>query len=676
MRHATRNPRGRTLLALALVGALTVCTDASNVTLLEVDAEGVVFGQVYLDSNSNEILDAQDTPLRNVTLELTSGRGVVVADAETDTLGLFTMLSIPVGSYRLALQSESLGDSVEVYATDGESLTISRGDTTRVNFGTSFPRLTVEEVLTAEPGKRIFTTGIALNSRIPFGDGRVHIKGEFGYLRAIGVVRSAINTGDSVRIVGRTATSLGRPVLEDVTPFLLVGQAEIPVPVETETGTAAAADGGSLDAALVRVRSAEILDTTTVDGDFHFTIDDGTGPLKVVFQSFLQTNTSTIRPDTVIRVQAVSGLLVPHREATGGTTWRLLPRAPAELTLGVKAVDLAIATSVDDRVGVAGDTVNVEIVLSNIGGLAATAIEVVDSLPAGLALLSSSATRGTYSSATGRWTVGDIMPNESDTLRLRGRITSGFLGTLTNVARIAPLVSEADVNPGNNIASVGVTVVSQIFAEVEVEVTADRSSAQVGDTINFTVLTINNGPFRATDLRIRDSLPSTLAFVSASPSRGGYEPATGTWTIDTLHAGVSQQLRLKAQVLSGSGLTSVLEATLQPLLAETDTVPGNNSDTAAIVLNSAQQSPMPLEWEGTDSFEATDPQSGSAVSMAILSSDAMSTARTSASSSVAQSGTITRTSASSVLRFSAASLSRSILTRYSLWATRPRPWYQ
>lgn len=660
--------------------ALATCETTTNIELLRVDATGLLFGVVYLDTNGNEVLDGADALMPNVTVVLSSGRGATLDEVVTDTLGAFRVLDVPVGTYQLLLESESLGDSLQLYQPDGEDVTISRGDTTRIDFGTTFPTLSVEEVLAAEPGRRVITTGISLNARVPFGDGRVHIKGEQRSLRAIGVSRAGINAGDSVRLEGRTALNAGEPVLENVTPVLLVGQAQLPVPEETGTGVAAHADGGELDAALLRVRSADITDTATVNGDFVATIDDGTGPLDLVFKSYLQIASSSFPPDSVIRIDQAVGLLVPYIGTSGAKRWRLLPRGGTDVTLTVKTVDLALTMAVDDGVGIGGDEVNFTIALQNRGGKPATGVQVVDSLPVGLALLSSSTTRGSYSSATGRWTLGDVGSTDADTLRLKARVTTGVLGQITNAARIDQLVNEVDIDPSNNFATAGVTAVAQIDADMSVEVSANANTVLSGDTVTLTILTINNGPFRATGVTIADTLPAGLTLIDSSPSRGTYDAATGFWALDTVKAGTSEQLRIRARATSPTAGTVQNRAWIRPLQNETDAVIANDSSAVTITIQiSSQESPEPAAEAGEGSVvmsEGGGDQLGSAWSTAGLRSRAISSANSIASSSESSNGTVMRTNASSVRRLSAASRSRSSLTRYSLWATRPRPWYQ
>ena len=71
-------------------------------------------------------------------------------------------------------------------------------------------------------------------------------------------------------------------------------------------------------------------------------------------------------------------------------------------------------------------------------------------------------------------------------------------------------------------------------ADLEVTKTVDNPTPNVGDTITFTITVTNLGPTAAPDVEVTDICPGNLSFVSATPSQGTYNPATGIWTVGTL----------------------------------------------------------------------------------------------------------------------------------------------
>ncbi|MDH5761248.1 MAG: carboxypeptidase-like regulatory domain-containing protein [Gemmatimonadota bacterium] len=320
--------------AFAAVCGLGACADAGSVTLLDIDATGAVYGLAFLDLNGTGALDGGDEPLPSVGVALTSPvGGAVLHEAVTDADGVFVLDDVPAGTYRLGVLPATLGDTLEALPSAGAgTLTVQRGDTLQINPGVTFPVLTIEEARSHPVGRRIFTSGIALNARLNYGDGLVHLKGDSLYLRGVDVPRSAITFGDSIRFLGRTAVDNGQPVLTSVTPFELVSQAALPAAVDVTTAQAASARGGPLDAALVRIQHAAIVDTATVNGDYVVTVDDGSGPVELYLRSFLQIGTDLLRPGIGVGIQRSFGLLVPVDDGSG-TRWRLLPRGAGDMAL-------------------------------------------------------------------------------------------------------------------------------------------------------------------------------------------------------------------------------------------------------------------------------------------------------------------------------------------------------
>ena len=457
---ASRAVRRLAIAILATGVGLTSCIDATDVELLRIDATGVLFGQAFLDLDGDGGLAASDSPLAAVTVVLVaSASGEAIREATTEADGSFILRDVPVGTYTLGIDGEVLGDSLIAVGSGAGTVTVELGDTAQVNLGASYPVLSLDEVRDAEPGRRVFTSGIALNARLnPDPAGQVHFQSAASYLRALDVERGSLSVGDSVRLLGRTAIEDGQPVLSLVTPFVLVQLATVPVRVESSTDEAASAGGGPLDAALVRIQRAEISDTATVNGDFHFTADDGTGPVEVVLRQFLGINPSPLRPDTIVRIQQATGLLTPHVDGTGTLRWRLLPRAGSDVTVETKLADVGVAVAFDPDQAVQDDVVEIQVVVSNAGPVTATSVAVADTIPAELTLVSVDATAGSYDEVEGLWTVGEIAPGAAETLTIRVEVTTGTPGVIQNRAFRLPLVLEVDQNGANNAAAATLTI--------------------------------------------------------------------------------------------------------------------------------------------------------------------------------------------------------------------------
>lgn len=430
------------------------CTDATDVELLEITASGSVVGQAYLDSNGTMFPDEGDVALSDVTVFLSSTIDrVTVATAQTEGDGDFVFEGVPLGSYIIRIDDAVPGDSLVTVGPE-RRVDVTRDASADAVLGLTYPVLTIEEIRAADPGRTVFTSGIALNTRRTFSeDHRIFIAGASSYLQATNVLYTnpPVAAGDSVRFRGRTSSRDGQPMLDEVTPFIVVTQARVTQPQDVSTAMAASADAGRLDAALVRLRNAEISDTLTSGGDFFFSADDGSGPIRVVVRSFLGRGTSDLGPST-LRIEEAVGMLSPHDDGSGTITWRLLVRSAGELVTETREADLSVTSSFQASSASQGETVELMVVVANAGPLAANGVQVSDTLSNTLSRQSSSATQGSYSSSgtAGTWTLDRIEPGTADTLTVTVEVTSADTGTVPYVARAGGLDTEVDPNGANN----------------------------------------------------------------------------------------------------------------------------------------------------------------------------------------------------------------------------------
>ncbi|NNJ10065.1 DUF11 domain-containing protein [Chloroflexales bacterium ZM16-3] len=205
----------------------------------------------------------------------------------------------------------------------------------------------------------------------------------------------------------------------------------------------------------------------------------------------------------------------------------------------------------------AGSPVNFTITLRNRGPSATTGVEVSEQLPAGLSFISASATKGSYSSASGLWTVGTMANNEVATLTLTARWDGS---PTTNTAQVSKSnLPDPDSTPGNGIAGEddqsSVSLPVQI-ADLELTKRVDKAQVNVGSNVIFTIDVTNKGPDGATGVRVSEQLPVGLAFVGATPSQGSYNPATGSWGVGSLAAGATASLRIEVTLLGAGPFTN------------------------------------------------------------------------------------------------------------------------
>ena len=78
---------------------------------------------------------------------------------------------------------------------------------------------------------------------------------------------------------------------------------------------------------------------------------------------------------------------------------------------------------------------------------------------------------------------------------------------------------------------------SALGRSADITLSQAASNLTPGNTVSFTITVNNDGPDRATDVRVLDLLPAGLTFVSATPSQGSYTSGTGIWSIGAMNSG-------------------------------------------------------------------------------------------------------------------------------------------
>jgi uncharacterized repeat protein (TIGR01451 family) len=117
-------------------------------------------------------------------------------------------------------------------------------------------------------------------------------------------------------------------------------------------------------------------------------------------------------------------------------------------------------------------------------------------------------------------------------------------------------------------------------ADLSLTMTASATTAQVGDSVTFTIKVSNAGPAAATVAKVTDVLPAALTLVSAAGTVGTYDGVTGLWSIGNLASAASATLTLVAKVNS---VAAPVVNTAAASASQTDPDLANN--TATVTLN-------------------------------------------------------------------------------------------
>lgn len=316
----------RTAGTLSVVLLLGGCIDSGADRVLGVDATATVTGTVRLDANGNGQLEAGEAGVPGVRIRLRfAGTNSVLDSDPSDAAGVLAMEEVPVGTYQLEVDAAAVSDSLEIAEVTHTGLVLGADAITDVGVRLSFPTVTVAEARALQLGRRVFVQGVVLNARTSFGDNTVHVAGAAAAIRTTQPGAVTLAPGDSVRVLGTRSSLDGQPTLDKVS-FFALGPGTMPIAPILPSGTVATADGGTRDAALVRVTGATVLERVATAAGFELRVDDGSGHLTVRLDAVTPFPVQDYGEGAVVDVR---GVLVP----TGSGDWAMRPRVVADVVV-------------------------------------------------------------------------------------------------------------------------------------------------------------------------------------------------------------------------------------------------------------------------------------------------------------------------------------------------------
>ena len=196
-----------------------------------------------------------------------------------------------------------------------------------------YREVTVAEARQLAGGMRVYVRGIVQAPLQVYRDSSTFLASGGATIRLPGSRhrpgRAGNNAGDSVLVLGTTGQRDGQPVVLNGLIGTL-GVSPPPVPTVVTIPEARTARGGMLDAALVSVTGAVIVDTLASGPDLLVRIGlatDTTITTDVIIDSAQNAPRTIFRPGLPITVR---GVLVPR----GDGTWVLKPRGGGDVTIG------------------------------------------------------------------------------------------------------------------------------------------------------------------------------------------------------------------------------------------------------------------------------------------------------------------------------------------------------
>ncbi len=224
------------------------------------------------------------------------------------------------------------------------------------------------------------------------------------------------------------------------------------------------------------------------------------------------------------------------------------------------SADLAIEKFVNNTNPNFGDLVEWTLRVFNFGPDDASGVVVRDVLPEGLVVVDSS--------FDGVWDVGSLAVGQFVEFSFVTLVNK--TGELVNVANVVG--KEYDWNLSNNHANVSIDVAPSV--DLCVEKYVNNTNPDFGEMIKWSIIVSNNGPDKATNVKVKDILDDGLIFDKSEATAGNYDVKTGVWSINSLNPKASEILEIYSKVNKIGNISNIVVVNS----TEYDWNPSNNRD--------------------------------------------------------------------------------------------------
>ena len=190
-----------------------------------------------------------------------------------------------------------------------------------------------------------------------------------------------------------------------------------------------------------------------------------------------------------------------------------------------------------------GDQFTYTLTASNVGNAGATGVEIRDTIPSGLTIVSVP-NNCSINGQTVVCTIGSLAQGASQSVTLTVRATDGACPRVDNFGTVSA-TNEPQANTGNNASNtVSVSVVcDQPDVEIAKVSGAPAGSVAPGDSFTYTISVSNGGGAEATNVIVRDTIPADLSIVSFS-SACSATGQTVTCDLGSVAAGATESVSI------------------------------------------------------------------------------------------------------------------------------------
>jgi len=343
-----------------------------------------------------------------------------------------------------------------------------------------------------------------------------------------------------------------------------------------------------------------------------FAADDGrtalvpaSGPLLHPFDPLAYLVTLDFAPVRNLRTYSVSLAAADVGAEADGAAVSVAATAPtgtaltgATITLRAYAdLQASLADAPDPALEV--DPLTYTATVRNNGPDDAAGVQLVDTLPAGAALVSAAASQGSCAAAGGTVTcpLGRLASGGAATVAVVVRPAGP--GTLTSGVRVS--ATEIDRVPGNDAATA--TTAVGPAADLRVSLVASPDPVTAGQPLTYAATVVNDGPSAATGASLGITLPAGATFVSASASQGtcAHSAASGSVTCALHDLGVGASATVAVVVTPGAAGALTARA-----LASSAAPDHHAADDLAVVTDTAVE-PLATSKKGGCGCGSPDP---------------------------------------------------------------------
>ncbi len=250
----------------------------------------------------------------------------------------------------------------------------------------------------------------------------------------------------------------------------------------------------------------------------------------------------------------------------------------------VAAADLVISKTADKSPAPAGEPLTYTVSAVNNGPSDAANVRITDVAPSLLGNVQYSLDNGaTWNPWNGSYTAATLGAQSTLTLLIRGTVADVAGGLINNTASITS--DTDDPNPGDN--STTVTTPINTSADLSVTKSVSPQFANHGQQVTFTVSVNNAGPNAASNVAVRDVMPSSLLNGQFSLDNGAtWQNITGSlFVLGTVPAGATVPLLLRGTVDQTTVGVVTNSASLSTDTPDPDT--SNNSTSINFIIGNA-----------------------------------------------------------------------------------------